>query len=158
MKTTVHNTIEIDRPPEAVCEVLLDSEKAVLWTSDLERFEVITRTPDLVGSRARLHYVQGGKPYVMEDVMLEAEPNRRFLSRVTGDAIEAEVETVLTPANRHTLVDVRWTGRGRSIVLRLILPFLRQSIARQTMVDLVKLKALVEATHPIVQEGDFTRP
>lgn len=149
MKITVRSTIDIDRPPEVVCEVLLDPDKAVLWTSDLQRFEVVSRTPDLVGSRARLHYVQGGKPYVMEDVMLEAEPDRRFLSRVSGDAIEAEVETVLTPIHGGTRVDVRWSGRGKPLLLRLILPFMRRSIGRQAMVDLTKLKELVEATHPL---------
>jgi hypothetical protein len=94
----------------------------------------------------------------MEDVMSGAEPNRRFLSRVSGEAIEAEVETVLTPTNGSTRVDVRWTGRGKPLLLRLILPLMRRSIARQAMADLTKLKALVEATHPVPQEAGFTRP
>ena len=145
MKTTVRATVTINRPPEEVASVLLDAEKAVTWTSDLQRFEVLHRPPGLVGSRARLHYVQDGRPYVMEDTLLEVEPNRRFLSRVTGDAIEAEVETILDPTNGGTRMTVRWSGRGKPFVLRLILPFVRKSIKRQTLRDLMKLKALVES-------------
>ena len=144
MKTTVRTSITIARPPEGVTKVLLDAEKAVLWTSDLQRFEVLSKAPGLVGSRARLHYVQGGRPYVMEDELLEVEPNHRYLSRVTGDAIEAEVETLLTPNNGGTRITVRWTGSGKPLIVRLVLPFMRRSIRRQAQTDLMKLKELVE--------------
>lgn len=107
MKTTVQTSIKIDRPPEDIAAVLLDAEKAVLWTSGLERFEVITRPSGLAGSRARLHYKEGDKRYVMEDELLQVEPNYRYLSRVTGDAIEAEVETILKPFDGSTQVNVR---------------------------------------------------
>lgn len=145
MKTTVQTSIKIDRPPEEVAAVLLDAEKAVLWTTDLEKFEVLARPPGLVGSRARLHYKQGDRRYVMEDELLQVEPNRRYLSRVTGDVIEAEVETVLKPIGGSTQVDVRWSGSGKPLLLRLLLPFMRRSIARQTRKDLIKLKSVVES-------------
>jgi uncharacterized membrane protein len=145
MKTTVKSSIIIDKPPEDVAAVLLDAEKAVLWTSDLEKFEVLARPPGLVGSRARLHYKQGNSRYIMEDELLQVEPNRRYLSRVTGDAIEAEVETILKPVDGSTEVNVRWIGFGKPIFLRLLLPFMRRSIARQTRKDLMKLKSLVES-------------
>ena len=146
MSTTVRTSIYIDRPPPVVAAVLLDPDKAILWTSDLERFEVLEGRPGLVGSRARLHYQEGGRRYVMEDELLEIEPDRRFLSRVSGEAIEAEVETFLEPDKGGTLLTIDWRGRGKPLLLKLLLPFMRRSVARQAQADLVKLKALVEAT------------
>jgi uncharacterized protein YndB with AHSA1/START domain len=145
VKTTVTTSITIDRPPRDVADTLLDADKAVLWTTDLRRFEVVARPPGLVGSRARLHYKQGEREYVMEDELLAFEPDRRFLSRVTGDAIEADVETLLSPTNGGTHVQVTWSGSGKHPILRLLLPFMRRSIARQAQADLLKLKALIES-------------
>lgn len=147
--TTVTTSITINRPPHEVAQTLMDADKAVLWTSDLIRFEVLARPPGLVGSKALLHYKQGSREYVMKDEMLEYEPNRRFLSRVTGEAIEAEVETTLSPTNGGTQVIVRWSGSGKPLIVRLLLPFMLRSIARQAYGDLMKLKALVESEPPI---------
>ena len=144
MKLTVQVVVKTERPPAAIEKVLLDSEKTALWTSVLERCEVLTRPPGLVGSKARLHYRQGGRCYVIEDELLAWEPQRRYLSRVTGDAIAADVETTLTPTSNGTRVEVQWHGSGKPILLRLLLPLMRGSIARQTKEDLLKLKAIVE--------------
>lgn len=139
-------SIIIRRPPEDIAQIFLDSEKAPLWNTGLERFEVLSESPGLVGSRARLHFVQGGRRYVMQDELLEVDPQRRYLSRVSGDMLEAEVETTLTPVEGGTLVGVRWAGSGKRPLLRLALPLMRRSLARQILTDLARLKELAESS------------
>jgi hypothetical protein len=144
MKTTVHSSITILRQPEELARIFLDPDKALLWNTGLEKFEVLSRTPGLVGSKARLHFAQGARRYLMEDELLEVEPERRYLSRVSGDLLEAEVETTLTPVEGGTAAAVRWTGSGRGPLLRLALPLMRRSLSRQIRADLAKLNNLAE--------------
>jgi uncharacterized protein YndB with AHSA1/START domain len=150
MQTTVQATIFIARPPEAVTAVMLDASRMVQWTSDLERFEVVEGKGGEAGAIARLHYVQGGNRYVMQDELLSVEPNRRYLSRVSGDALTATVETTLVPVDGGTQMTIRWSGSGKLLLVRLMLPFMRRRIARQALADLTKLKNLVESLPPAV--------
>jgi hypothetical protein len=143
---TIEATIEIAQSPEVIAEALLDPENAVHWTSDLERFEVVSRSTGEVGSIAHLHYMQGGRRYVLEDRLEEMVPNEYFRSTVSGGGLKAQVETWLRSKNGSTEVIVRWSGTGTTLPVRILLPFMRRSIRRQTLKDLNALKSLIE-TH-----------
>lgn len=147
-RVAVGASTRVAAPPESVAAVLLDARRAPDWTTDLQRMEVVSGTPGAVGSRARLHYVEGVQPYVLEDELLETEEARRYLSRVEGRDLAAVVETRLDPRDLGTEVRIRWVGRGKTLPLRLMLPIVRESVAHQARVDLEKLRDIVESERP----------
>ena len=141
---TIKASVEIARSPETVAEAFLDPANAVYWTTDLERFEIISREPGEVGSVAHLHYIQDGRPYVLEDVLEEMIPNQYFKSSVTGGGLKAQVETWLEEIDDGTEVKIRWSGSGSTLLMRIILPFMRGAILNQTKKELAAFKTLVE--------------
>jgi carbon monoxide dehydrogenase subunit G len=136
-------SIKIQRPPEVVSRAFEKPENMVYWISYLERFEVISDPPGRVGSLARLHYVQKGRKYIMEDRMIHYEPGVRYVSEVTGDVITARVETALLPVDGGTEISMNWAGSGKKI-LKYLLPFLRKKMIREATAELEIFKRLVE--------------
>jgi hypothetical protein len=143
---TVETEIRIGVPPEAVAEVLLTAELAPAWTSGLERLELVSGEPGTAGCVGRAHYLEGGRRYVLDDVLLAVTPNRHFTSRVTGGGITATVDTTLEPAGRSgTRLALRWEGRGTTPLTRLVLPLMRRRIAKRAHGDLLALRDLCES-------------
>lgn len=142
--TSFQARVVIAAPVETVVAAMMRAENAPHWTKHLERMEVVTRTPGLVGSIARLHYLENGQRYVMEDRMIEADPGRRYVSIVSGDPIEARVETLLRPVAGGTEMTIHWSGRGKVQPLKLIMPLLRGRMRRQAQEELKTFKTLVE--------------
>jgi hypothetical protein len=140
----IETSILIYQTPQVIEAAFLNPDNAVYWTTDLERFEVISRTPNLVGSVAHLHYKQGERRYILEDVMEDYVPGKYFKSRVTGGGLTAQVETWLQDQNGSTLVRMRWAGKGTTILIRLFLPLMRASIKKGMTAELEKFRGLLE--------------
>jgi hypothetical protein len=128
-----------------VAAVLNDAEKAPLWESDLVRMEVVRGASNEVGALARMHYVEKGRAYVMEDELLECDPDRCWRSRVSGNGMSAVVETTLIERGDETDVRMVWDGRPDALVGRLVFPLLKGVIAKRARADLLALKRLVES-------------
>jgi hypothetical protein len=140
--------IDIEQPPEIVDKALLNHENAVYWTTDLEEFEVVKGKPGEVGSVARLHYVQKGQKHTMEDVLEYSEPGKRYKSRVSGPAITARVETNIEPTKKGTKLTISWTGTGKKLLVKILLPMLGSKIKAQAQKELETFKNLVETHGP----------
>lgn len=141
----------IRRPVDTVVAALTKAENHPFWTKHLQRFEVVSGEAGEAGAVGRLHYLQNGRRYVMEDRMLEAEPGRRYVSQVKGDMLEAIVETRLAPENDGTRMTILWTGRGTRFPLNFILPLMRRRMIRESREELDTFRNLVET-----RGGDFT--
>jgi hypothetical protein len=142
---TVEATIRIGVPPMAVHEVLMDAEKAPLWTAGLERLELVSGEIGQPGCVGRAHYVEGGRRYEMSDVLEEITPGRWYASRVSGGGITARVETRLEPVGEgETQMTLRWSGRGTNPVTFVMLSLMRRRIRERMEADLRSLRGLAE--------------
>ena len=134
----------IDRPIDIVVEALMNPDNFPYWQTDLERFEVLTLEPGMVGSIGHLHYSQKGRSYIMEDKMIYCEPGKKYVSQVTGDALTAEVETTLQSFENRTEMSIKWSGKGKILFLKIFLPLMKGRMIRQSKTELATFKRLVE--------------
>lgn len=142
----IERTIRIGVPPEAVARVLLDADLAPQWTAGLERMEVVAGELGQPGCVGHAHYVENGRRYVLEDVLLDVTPNRRYRSRVRGGGIAATIETTLEPVgDGQTRLTLRWSGRGSNPLTLIALLLMKRRIAQRTDADLRSLRRLAEA-------------
>jgi hypothetical protein len=130
-------------PIDDVAAALNDAELAPRWQRDLERMEVVRGAPNEVGALARLHYVEKGRAYIMEDELLECDPDRRWRSRVSGNGVSAVVETRLTAAGDDTDVDMTWSGRPDALWARPLFYALKPIMRRRMRADLDALARLL---------------
>ncbi len=137
-------SIIINKPVSIVSKALMNPDNFPYWQTDLEKFEVIKKAPGEVGSIARLHYLQKGRSYIMEDELIYCEPKRKYVSQVTGEALSAQVETTLRPIDNKTEMNLKWLGKGKVFILKLLLPFLRRRMIKQSKEELKIFKKLVE--------------
>ena len=141
---TVEQSILIAASPSEVSGVLLDIDAAPLWTSGLERLELIEGTLGKPDSLGHAHYVEGSRRYVVEDRLIEAVPGQRFTSAISGGGMKATVETTLDEIRGGTRLTIRWKGTGTNPVTKLVLPLMQRQVSRRTQRDLHALRDIVE--------------
>ena len=134
----------INQPIDIVIKALMNPDNFPYWTTYLEKFEVIKGKPGEAGSIGHLHYSQKGRSYVMEDKLIYCEPGKKYVSRVSGDVIIADVETTFHSSGNVIEMNISWSGKGKIFFLKLLLPLLRGKLIKQSKSELETFKKLVE--------------
>ena len=134
----------IKQPAETVVNAMMNPNNFPYWQKDLVKFEVINKKPGEVGSIGQLYYSHKGRSYTMEDKLIVCDPGKRYISVVTGEAITAQVDTKLEPVGNNTEMKVTWKGSGEKLLLKLLLPFMRSKMIKQSRSELETFKLLVE--------------
>ena len=91
--------------------------------------------------------------------MLQVEPGKRYVSQVSGEALDARVETAFVPSGSGTDMTLRWSGKGKVLLLKLLMPLLRGKMTRGARSELETFNQLVELRGPVCSKstGDGNR-
>jgi uncharacterized membrane protein len=143
---TIHETIEIDRPPQEVFAYLDDLTRHPEWQEQLLDVEVETPGPTHVGTRAKqTRRVPGGKRTFTLEVV-EHDPPNRAAFRVVDGPVRPHGEALLTPldegARTRYAIDFEVDGHGLG---KLIAPLVRRDAAKQMPQNLKRLKQRLES-------------
>jgi hypothetical protein len=139
----LRHEILLPASPDQVADILGSADDAPKWQDGLERMETVRGAHNEVGALARLHYVEQGRSYVMQDELLECEPDRRWKSRVSGNGMTIIVDTVLEDVGEGTQLRMVWDGRPDAVWARLVFPLARPTISSHMEADLESLRQLV---------------
>jgi hypothetical protein len=129
---------------EIVAEALIKPSNFPCWETDLKKYIVVKGVPGEIGCVALLFFSKKGNSYMMEEELVHCNPGRSYVSILTGTTLEARVETILIPSGEETLMTLIWSGTGKTPLLKLLLPFMRSRMIRQTELELDKFRKLAE--------------
>jgi uncharacterized protein YndB with AHSA1/START domain len=138
------STHTINRPPQVVFEALLDPARYGQWT-EMQGTVWDDDGPVRVGTTGSFRMASGPFAGQLRMEVIELEPSRRFVARVTHPKFDWIATTDLVPDGGGTRMtyagDIRFKG-----VQRLLEPFIRGEVSRGEAHEVERLKALLERT------------
>ena len=146
MAVDVQTQIDITRPRDIVAEYAADPDNATSWYRNIKSVEWKTPKPVAVGSRVAFvaHFLGRRLAYTYE--VTEMVPNERFVQRTAAGPFP--METTYTWVDNHN-GGTTMTLQNRGVPAgfsRLAAPAMASAIRRANQKDLMRLKAILEAT------------
>ena len=137
-------TTIINRPSTIVWKAFINPDNMLHWTKYLEKVEVVKGKFGEIGALSRLHYLEKGKAYILEDKLLAYKEGKRIVSEVSGQGMKILLETTLDPLDKATKVSMQWKGTSDSIFMRIMLWLMQKKISKHALNELLHFKSLVE--------------
>ena len=97
-----------------------------------------------MGAICHLHYLEKGRTYILEDKLLYYEEGKKIRSKVSGQGMNIEVETIFESLPKSTKISMTWNGTSKSLLTRIILRIMQSKIAKQAEAELNTFKTLIE--------------
>lgn len=137
-------SVVVERPPEDVWAVVSDLDTHTEWRPSLREFRQVSDGSLGVGSQIREVLEWRGREIVIDDRVVAFDPPRRLALTGGWNAADFDVDFTLEPTAEGTRVTMDWPLRPKSLLLKLVAPFLGRAMRRATREELELLKAHVE--------------
>lgn len=137
--------VEIDRPLRDVYAAFNHPDNLPRWIQGLQRTEVISGEPGKVGAKTRQIYLERGRIVEMIETITAHEPEKHMSGTLEGPGVHATMEVNFVDRGDRTGIRFSSNFKGRSILMWLMLPFIKGAMKKRSCGDLETFKRMVEA-------------
>lgn len=142
---TVEFEVEIDRPLRDVYAAFNHPDNLPRWIQGLQRTELISGEPGKVGAKTRQIYLERGRIVEMIETITAHEPERHMSGTLEAPGMHATMHVDFVDRGDRTGIRFSSNFEGRSIGMRLMLPFIKGALKKRSTGDLETFKRLVES-------------
>lgn len=136
--------IEIDKPLDEVYAAWQRPENLPRWLTGLQRTEPISGEPGEVGSKTRQIYLERGRTVEMIETITAIDPKKHQAGTLEAGAMKATLHVDFIDKGASTVVRFCSRFEPQSLMMRLMLPFMKGQIRRRQCGDLERFGELVE--------------
>ena len=142
--TQFKNDITITRPVSEVFAAFNDLDRLPQWLTGLARVETISGTPGEAGYEANYIFEERGKEVPFHEVVTHMHQNESFTYVIQNHLLTMENTTRLEAQGDHTHVQTISQVKGKSFMIRLMMPLIKGSMRKRAQGDYEKFKAMLE--------------
>lgn len=136
--------VEINKPLGEVYRAFNNSDNMPRWIQGLQRTEQVSGSPGEVGSVTKQIYLERGRTIEMIETLTAHEPERYFAGTLEGPGMRSDLRVEFIDRGDKTGVRFSSDFKPDSLMMRLMLPFMKGAIRKRTSGDLETFKQLVE--------------
>jgi uncharacterized membrane protein len=141
----IENSIEIDQPPPVVFDFLMDEENLPLWLTNFIRIEHISGEPGEVGCTSKHVYNENGRVIELMEEITAVKKNQMVAAKYVGAQFDMEVIYHLKSAGENgTQLHLSSDITSKGFFMKIMTPFIKKSIQKRGIQDLVNLKNAIE--------------
>ncbi len=137
-------TTEIEKPIDQVYALLSDETKVNLWIKGLVKLETINGIPGQVGFQGKYTFYENNRTVIFYEEITAVEPGRSFSAQMDSDGLTMEGHTLLEDLGGSTRLGVQQKVKGKSLFMKLMLPFLKGMMRKRQEEDFIRFKQLAE--------------
>lgn len=137
--------VEIDKPLDEVYAAWSKPENLPRWLTGLQRTELLSGEPGQVGAKTRQVYLERGRIVEMIETITAMEPKKHQEGVLEVQGMKATLHVDFIDRGAKTGVRFRSDFESKSIMMRLMMPFMKRQIRKRQLGDLERFGAMVES-------------
>ena len=143
-ETEYEAKINVQADPQACWEVFTDSTRMAEWVSNFESIKPLETSDEMVGNTYLITVTEGGETYEMTELILAYEPGIKFSMELESDVLMNIIDYEFSLEGTATQITASNRVKGKGVLMKAIIPFMRSLFQSQLQKDLSKLKAIIE--------------
>ena len=145
MPIRFEHSVELKASPQQAFALLDDLSQTPKWLAPCTAIERLSPGPNAVGDRLRYSYKQGGRIGTMDGEILARTPNQNLIVRYFDTMMEVLVDFRVMPISSGSRLTHVITISPQTFMAKLMSPFIRLALPKQTRQAMDKLKGILDA-------------
>jgi len=146
-KATIETSYAINAPVTVTWDYFNNNKKMHLWMKGFKRTQVIKETPNKIGSKYVLYFMQDGNEMQMNQTITEFEMHKKFGFIVEHPGANSHNKIEFVENNGNTIIKQKIEMQPTSFFFRPVLLIVKIAMKKQNRHSYNKLKQLIESEY-----------
>jgi hypothetical protein len=138
------HTLDIGHDPSKVFALLDDLAMTPKWLERCTGIEKLSPGANVVGTRLRYSYREGGRVGTMDGEIVTRIPDERLTFRYGDKMMDVSVDFHVTSAAAGSRLTHTIDITPKTVLAKVFAPFIRRGLPRQTITAMERLRTLLD--------------